>query len=78
MFPLKTLVLAAIIAIAFGPRVEACAMPEHTHTVAALPAAEQPPATPSATKDVGEEASASAQPSDIASASQPTSRVLER
>jgi hypothetical protein len=41
MFPLKTLVVAVVLAIAFGPRVNACPMHNHEQTVQA-PAVEQP------------------------------------
>lgn len=40
MFPLKTLVVAAIIAIAFSPRVSACAMHQHDQTAAITAPAE--------------------------------------
>lgn len=40
MFPLKTLALAAILAIAFGPRVMACPAHNHMQTATAPAAAE--------------------------------------
>lgn len=48
MFPLKILVLAVIIAIAFGPRVNACPAHDHTKTVAVPAAGEQSASTEAA------------------------------
>jgi len=53
MFPLKILVLAVIIAIAFGPRVNACPAHDHTKTVAVPAAGEQSASTEAAASSKG-------------------------
>lgn len=67
MFPLKTLVVAVVIAIVFGPRVSACPAHNHEQTVMAPAATEQQVTTvatsaaPQATKP------STAKPADVAS-----------
>lgn len=68
MFPLKTLVLAAVFAIVLGPHVNACPAHNHMQTVKA-PAADEAATTTSQrasmiTKD--------AKPAEVASADEPS------
>jgi len=65
MFPLKTLVLAATLAVAFGPSLMAC--PAHNHM--------QTTAAPTADETVTTTSSASTQPAEVASADQATKKA---
>lgn len=74
MFPLKTMVLAVIIAIVFGPHVNAC--PAHDHLQTAAPKAATPTQVSVATPAVGNVSkpeAAKAQPAEVAVTDQPSS-----
>lgn len=73
MFPLKTMVLAVIIAIVFGPHVNAC--PAHNHLQTATPKTATPAqvsvAAPAVT-DVTKLEASKAQRAEVAVADQPS------
>ncbi len=70
MFPLKTLVVAVILAIAFSPQVRACSFHKHEQTVEA-PAAPNGPAQAAATTPATPDpATAAPPPAEVASAGQ--------
>ncbi|MCL4765739.1 MAG: hypothetical protein KJZ80_05870 [Hyphomicrobiaceae bacterium] len=74
MFPLKTLVVAAIIAIAFGPRVNACPAHNHMQTVVAPAAAEEQAVAVAPAAEVSDPvATPAAEPAEVAVAGQPES-----
>lgn len=69
MFPLKTMVLAVIIAIVFGPHVNACPAHNHLQTAATPTAA---PAQVSVAADATKLEASEAQPAEVAVADQPS------
>lgn len=72
MFPLKTLVLAAIFAIVLGPHVNACPAHNHMQTVEA-PVADEAVAT---TSQPASKTAEDVQPADVAAADEPANPTI--
>ncbi len=71
MFPLKTLILAAILAVAFGSNVIACPAHNHMQTATAPAADEAVTTATAASTKAAPETTADAQPAEVAAAEKP-------